>query len=138
MLGVGAVSLATPLVSETVRLRWFDFPRTLPLMLLPVVSVAAGVAVWVALGRLKRGALATEWLPFAGATAIFVLAFAGLGYSLFPYLVIERLTIWQAAADPSALRFVLVGALIVVPFIIAYTVFAHRVFWGKARAQLYD
>ena len=39
---------------------------------------------------------------------------------------------------PSALRFVLVGALIVVPFIIAYTVFAHRVFWGKAQAHLYE
>jgi cytochrome bd ubiquinol oxidase subunit II len=137
-LGVAAVSLATPLVSETVRVRWFDFPRTLPLMLLPIVSTATGAAIWVALGRLKRGEIHAEWLPFAGAAAIFVLAFAGLAYSLFPYLVIERMTIWEAAADPSALRFVLVGALIVVPFIIAYTVFAHRIFWGKAQAKLYD
>jgi cytochrome bd ubiquinol oxidase subunit II len=137
-LGVAAVSLATPLVSETVRVRWFNFPRTLPLMLLPIVSVATGVAVWVALGRLKRGVTHAEWSPFAGAVAIFVLAFAGLAYSLFPYLVIDRMTIWQAAADPSALRFELVGALIVVPFIIAYTVFAHRIFWGKAQAKLYD
>ena len=137
-LGVAAVSLATPLVSETVRSRWFDFPGTLPLMLLPVLSVASGVCVWIALGRLKRGAIRAEWLPFAGSIAIFVLAFAGLAYSLFPYLVIDRLTIWEAAAHPSALRFVLVGALVVVPLIIAYTIFAHRIFWGKARAHLYD
>jgi cytochrome d ubiquinol oxidase subunit II len=137
-LGVAAVSLATPLVSATVRARWFDFPATLPLMLLPIASVAIGIAVWTALGRLKRGAIHADWLPFVGATAIFVLAFAGLAYSLFPYLIVDRLTIWQAASHPTALRFVLVGALIVVPFIIAYTVFAHRVFWGKAQAHLYD
>lgn len=137
-VGVAAVSLATPLVSEAVRDRWFHFPRTLPLLLLPIASVACGLAVWVALGRLKRGAIRAEWLPFAGAVAIFALAFAGLGYSLFPYLIIDRLTIWQAAADPSSLRFVLVGALIVVPLIIAYTVFAHRIFWGKTQGHLYD
>ncbi|HEX9810497.1 MAG TPA: cytochrome d ubiquinol oxidase subunit II [Burkholderiales bacterium] len=137
-IGVAAVSLATPLVSETVRARWFNFPGTLPLMLLPILSIAGGIGVWVALGRLKRGAIRAEWLPFAGGIAIFVLAFAGLAYSLFPYLVIDRLTIWEAAAHPSALRFVLVGALIVVPLIVAYTVFVHRIFWGKAQAHLYD
>ncbi len=137
-LGVVLVSLATPLISHTVRVKWFDFPRTLGLMLLPAVSVAVGVLVWKSLSRLRRGTLRAEWLPFAGAAVIFALAFAGLAYSLFPYLVIDRITIWQAAAHPSALKFVLVGALIVVPLIIAYTVFAHRVFWGKARSGLYE
>ena len=52
-------------------------------------------------------------------------------YSLFPYVVIDRLTIWEAASHPSALLFILVGTLIVVPLIIAYTAFSYRVFWGK-------
>jgi len=130
-LGVALVSLATPLASETVRMKWFDFPRTLGLMLLPVATVGCGVWVWKSLGR-------SDWKPFAGTVAIFVLAFAGLAYSLFPYLVIDRLTIWQAAADPSALRFVLYGALGVLPFIAAYTVFSYRVFRGKARAGMYE
>jgi len=130
-LGVALVSLATPLASETVRMKWFDFPRTLGLMLLPVATVGCGVWVWKSLGR-------SDWKPFAGTVAIFVLAFGGLAYSLFPYLVIDRLTIWQAAADPSALRFVLYGALGVLPFIAAYTVFSYRVFRGKARAGMYE
>ena len=87
-LGVALVSLATPLASETVRLKWFDFPRTLGLMLLPLATAASGVWVWKSLGR-------SDWKPFAGTVAIFVLAFAGLAYSLFPYLVIDRITIWQ-------------------------------------------
>lgn len=137
-LGVAAVSLATPLVSATVQAKWFDFPRTLGLMLLPAASVAAGAAVWVALGRLRKGAQRLQWVPFAGAVTIFVIAFAGLAYSLFPYVVIDRMTIWEAAAHPSALKVVLAGALVVLPCILAYTALSYRVFWGKAKALTYD
>jgi len=137
-LGVALVSIATPLASETVRMKWFDFPRTLWLMLLPAASAAAWLWVWVLTGRMKRGAPAPEWGPFAGAVTIYVLAFLGLAYSLFPYVVMDRITIWQAAAHPSALKVMLVGALIVLPFIIGYTVFAYRVFRGKASEKLYD
>jgi cytochrome d ubiquinol oxidase subunit II len=63
--------------------------------------------------------------------AIYVLAFIGLAYSLFPYVVMDRMTIWEAAAHPSALVFVLVGTGVVLPFIIGYTVYAYRVFRGK-------
>jgi cytochrome bd ubiquinol oxidase subunit II len=137
-LGVALVSIASPLASETVRGRWFDFPRTLALMLLPAASAAAWLWIWRAIGRLARGERAAEWAPFAGAVAIFALAFAGLAYSLFPYVVIDRLTIWQAAAHPSALKVMLIGVAIVLPFLAGYTAFAYRVFRGKARAGLYD
>jgi cytochrome d ubiquinol oxidase subunit II len=137
-LGVLAVSIATPLVSETVRLKWFAFPRMLMLMLVPAATLAIGVAAAIALRRLASGASHADWVPFACAVGIFTLAFAGLAYSLYPYIVIDRITIWQAASHPSALRFVLVGALIVVPLIVVYTTFVHRVFWGKAQSGLYE
>ena len=137
-LGVVLVSLATPLVSQTVLGKWFDFPRTLALMLLPLATLAAWIWVWRSTGRRDNDESASEWTPFAGAVAIFVLAFAGLAYSLFPYLVMDRLTVWEAAAHPSALIFVLGGALVVMPFLLAYTVFAYRVFRGKVRAGLYE
>ena len=136
-LGVAAVSIATPLVSSTVRAKWFDFPGTLPLMLLPAASVAAGVLLWVGLGRIARGVARADWPPFAAAVAIYVLAFTGLAYSLFPYIVMDRITIWDAAAHPSALKAVLAGTLVVLPFIIAYTVFSYRVFRGKTRDPHY-
>ena len=43
----------------------------------------------------------------------FAIAFLGLAYSLYPYVVIDRLTIWEAAAHPSALKVVFIGAAIV-------------------------
>jgi cytochrome d ubiquinol oxidase subunit II len=137
-LGVGLVSLATPMVSETVRAKWFDFPRTLALMALPAACLWAGFIVWRSTGRIARREGARDWQPFAAAVAIFAISFLGLAYSLYPYVVIDKLTIWEAAAHPSSLRVVLIGAAIVLPFIVAYTAISYRVFRGKAKAGLYD
>ncbi len=137
-LGVGLVSLATPVMSETVRDKWFDFPRTLWVMILPLATLASGFWLWHATGAVRRGASRGDALPFVAAAAIFVLAFAGLAYSLYPYVVMDRLTIWEAAAHPSGLRALLLGAAIVLPFIVAYTIMSYRIFRGKAKAGLYD
>jgi cytochrome d ubiquinol oxidase subunit II len=137
-MAVALVSLATPLVSRSVQAKWFNFPSTLALMLLPIATLVAGWLVWASTGRLKRGEPEAEWMPLAAAVAIFALAFAGLAYSLFPFVVIDRMTIWEAAAHPSSLKFMLVGVVIVLPFLIAYTAFAYRVFRGKARSGLYE
>ena len=126
-LGVALVSVATPLASETVRDKWFDFPRTVALMVLPLGTAAMWLWVWFSLAK-------SDSKPFAGAVGIYVLAFIGLAYSLFPFVIIDRMTIWDAAAHPSALVFVLVGTLIVLPFIVGYTFFAYRVFSGKVKA----
>ena len=126
-LGVALVSLGTPLVSETVREKWFSFPRLLFVSILPLGTVAAWLWVWHSLRR-------SEMHPFLGSVAIFALAFAGLAYSLFPYVIIDRMTVWEASAHPSALLFVLAGTSLVLPFIIGYTFFAYRIFRGKTTA----
>jgi cytochrome bd ubiquinol oxidase subunit II len=118
-------------VSETVRHRWFDFPRTLGLMVLPLATLGSGVFVWRNLGK-------SDTKPFGGAVAIFVLSFFGLAYSIFPYVIIDRLTIWDAAAHDSALIAVGIGALLVLPFIAGYTIYPYRVFRGKVRRGVYD
>jgi len=61
-----------------------------------------------------------------------------LGYSFFPYVVPGQLTVWQAASDVSALRFMGYGAVTVVPIILFYTAYSYRVFWGKARDLTYQ
>jgi cytochrome d ubiquinol oxidase subunit II len=94
--------------------------------------------VWRSTGRIARREAGGDWQPFAGAVAIFAIAFLGLAYSLYPYVVIDRLTIWEAAAHPSSLKVVLAGAVVVLPFIAGYTVIAYRVFRGKAKGGLYD
>lgn len=73
-----------------------------------------------------------NYLPFTLLIVVFVLGFLGLAYSLYPYVVIDRLTIWQAASSPAALKVILIGVCISLPAIAAYTAFSYRVFRGKA------
>jgi cytochrome d ubiquinol oxidase subunit II len=68
----------------------------------------------------------------AGTVLMCVMATLGLAYSLYPYVVLDRLTVWEAAASTNSLEFVLVGIVLVLPFTIAYTVFVYRIFRGKA------
>ena len=135
--GVAAISLATPFVSTNVFGRWFVWPNIVLLAPLPAATVAAFVGIWFAVKRLQRHETPREWAPFVLAVLVFVFAFAGLAYSLFPYLIVDRMTIWQAAAARESLSFIFVGTCVVLPMIVAYTVFAYRVFWGKTRALTY-
>ncbi|WP_295636663.1 cytochrome d ubiquinol oxidase subunit II [uncultured Methylibium sp.] len=136
VVGMLLISLATPWISETVRERWFTLPAFIALMVIPLATGIALVVTRVVLDKaIVRGALC--WLPFVLLVAVFCLGFVGLAYSIYPYVVIDRLTIWQAASSPAALKVILVGVCISVPAIAAYTVFSYRVFWGKATELRY-
>jgi cytochrome d ubiquinol oxidase subunit II len=135
--GVAAISLATPFASNDVFERWFAWPNIAVLAPLPIATAAAFVGIWKWVTRLQQGRTQREWGPFVLAVWVFVFAFAGLAYSMFPYLVFDRLTIWQAAAAEKSLWFVFVGTCLVLPMIVGYTIFAYRVFWGKTRELTY-
>jgi len=135
--GVALISLTTPLVNAGVMAKWFTWPRIAWLAPLPIATAAALAGIWIAAARLQAGRSRREWVPFVLSVWVFVFAFAGLAYSLYPYLVLDRVTIWQAAAAEGSLLFVLVGTAIVLPMVIGYTVFSYRVFWGKARKLTY-
>ena len=132
-----AISVATPLVSETVFAKWFGMPQLFALLPVPLVCAAAFLALRWVLTRPGVVGAGYGWLVFANTVLIFVLAFFGLAYSIFPDIVIGRLDVWQAAAATASLNVVLVGVAITLPVIVAYTVFMYRVFHGKARELTY-
>ena len=131
------ISLATPAVSQTVFDRWFSMPQFIGLLPIPVACAAAFYAAFHVIGKPRVVAAGYGWVVFASTVLIFVLAFLGLAYSLYPYIVIDRLTVWQAASATKSLTFIFVGVAITLPAIIVYTVFMYRVFWGRARALNY-
>ena len=129
--GMVLISMATPWISATVRARWFVLPEILALSAIPLMTGLALLAVRALLNtRIVRGPL--SWLPFVLLIGVFVLGFLGLAYSIYPFVVIDRLTIWQAASSPEALKVILFGVCISVPAIAGYTVFSYWVFRGKA------
>jgi cytochrome d ubiquinol oxidase subunit II len=136
-IGILLVSAVTPLVSARIFERWFAFPEVLLLAPLPVVTAALLLGLASLLRHMPLPNDALRRVPFWGGVALFSLFFAGLAWSFFPYVVPERLTIWQAASAPESLSLILVGAIIVLPIILAYTVLAWRIFGGKARDLTY-
>ena len=136
VLGMALISLATPLVSATVRGRWFEMPQFIALLPIPLMTVMA-LAGTLAILNSHRVLGKVCWLPFVLTAAVFVFGAFGLAYSLYPFVVMDRLTIWQAASATESLAAIAVGCAVTVPAILGYTVFAYRVFWGKARALSY-
>lgn len=140
-LGIAGVSVATPLVSREILAKWFSVPNIFLLAPVPIFAsllfLTAGIALRRLSIRLDHGNERGNWVPFMATVGIFVLAFLGLAYSLFPWIVPQRMDIWQAAAAPGSLTFILVGVIIVLPMILAYTAFSYWVFRGKSRDLAY-
>ena len=122
---IAMVSLATPFLEEAYYEHWFAWPSVLFTAQVPLLVLLTAVAFVVSLRR------RWEVLPFLLALALFAFSFAGLGISVFPYAVPQSITIWEAAAPRPSQLFMLVGAAILIPIILAYTGYAYWVFRGK-------
>jgi len=126
MLGaIGAVSLATPFLSIHYAQRWFAWPSMI--LTAPVPIAVAAVTVLL----LRSLANRQDYRPFFLSLALFALSYAGLGISMWPYIVPQSITIWQAASPPNSQLFMLFGVAILIPLILGYTAWAYYVFRGK-------
>lgn len=123
---IGLVSLWTPFLNPVYWARWFEWPTMVFTLLAPLLVAAAGWLMWSGLANPHSHAR-----PFLAALALFVLSFAGLGVSFYPFIVPPHLTIRGTASPDSSLQFILVGTVVLVPAILAYTAFAYWVFRGK-------
>jgi cytochrome d ubiquinol oxidase subunit II len=133
LLGViVVVSVWTPLADAAIMARWFSLPNLLWLSPVPLLVVASA---WLLLRSISRKA---QSVPFLVTLALVFLGYSGLGISLWPNIVPPAISIWQASSPPESQGFALVGALFVVPVILAYTVWAYYVFRGKVKhGQVY-
>jgi cytochrome d ubiquinol oxidase subunit II len=122
---MAAVSLWTPLEFPRIRERWFSLPNFLYLWPVPLITAVTAVIGWIAL-RMEH-----DTAPFAATIMLFLLGFLGLVISSFPYLVPPSLTIWQTAAAPASQIFMLIGTLVLLPLILAYTGYVYWLFRGK-------
>jgi cytochrome d ubiquinol oxidase subunit II len=131
IVAIGAVSAATPFLSDVYWQRWFAWPQVLFSAQVPLLVAIATVVFFASLKR------RLTYMPFLMALLVFTLSLAGLGISLFPYIVPPSITIWDAAAPSASLRFMLVGAVVIVPIILAYTSYSYWVFRGKTGHEGY-
>ena len=136
-VGLFLVSITNPLASDEIYRRWLTFPQLLYLAPLPLGTMAL---IWFMHWHLKKMPYEQDrlcWLPFALSVGIYVLAFAGLAYSFYPYIIPQQLTVWDAAAAPESLRVVLLGCMVVLPAILLYTALSYWIFRGKSTQLSY-
>lgn len=125
LIAMGVVSLITPLDHPRVSARWFSGLNFVYLAPVPLAAALVAFLLWRGLGK------GWERAPFFLAALLFVLGFAGITISLWPYIVPYALTIWRAAAPPSSQVFTLIGVAVALPMVAIYTIYAYRVFRGK-------
>ena len=126
---IGVFSAWTPFLNPVYMQRWFSWPQVL---LAAPVPAAVAVAAYVLLSGLM---LEREVSPFLATLALFVLCFIGLAISFYPHIVPNSVTIEEAAAPDDSLLFLLVGAAVLIPMILAYTAYSYWVFRGKVNAH---
>lgn len=129
LAAIAVVSAWTPLLDPQFLTRWLSFPAIIFVAPVPLLTAFAGWRLIAAIEQRR------ELQPFLYALALFVLCYVGLGISLYPMMVPPSISIWQAAAPDSSLRFLLVGAVVLVPIILAYTAYSYWVFRGKVDPQ---
>ncbi len=135
--GMVIVSISTPLLNKRIFDKWFSFPNFLYLVPIPFITAITILFLQSILKKLPKENDKHCWVPFIGSVILFLFGFIGLAYSFYPYIVQDQLTIWEAASSPESLKVILIGVLFVLPFIIAYTIYSYRVFWGKTRELTY-
>ena len=130
-LGIGlivaivAVSAATPFLETEYWRRWFDFPGVIAAAQIPLATTVVAILLFRALAKRR------EVAPFLYVLALFGLCMIGLAVSMFPDVIPGRVSIWDAAAPYDSQMFMLIGAGVLVPIILAYTAWAYWVFRGK-------
>jgi len=130
MLGaIGAVSIATPFLHVQYTQRWFAWPNIV--LTAPVPVAVAAVTVLL----LRSLANKYDYQPFFLTLALFALSYAGLGISMYPYIVPQSITIWQAASPENSQVFMLFGVAVLIPLILGYTAWAYWVFRGKVKPE---
>lgn len=125
LIAMAAVSLWMVGFAPDIRERWFTLPNFFFLAPVPMLTAVAAYVLWRSL------AAGRDLMPFVMTIALFTLGYGGLAVSRWPYVVPPSVTIWEAASAPETQLFILVGTLITLPLILAYTFYVYRTFRGK-------
>ena len=124
------ISLWSPFIDPQIQQVWFNPNYIYKLAFLPLVT---GLLILYFVYALQKR---REYILFWLTLGIFICSYIGFGVSTFPYIVPHVLTIFDMAAPESSLLFLLFGACILLPVLLAYTSYSYYVFRGKVTEMI--
>lgn len=119
------VSIWTPLLSNQIAERWFTLPNILWLSPIPLMVACLFYQLQKSLGDKANTS------PFIYSLGMVFLGYLGLGISIWPNIIPPNISIYTASSPHASQSFALIGALIIIPLILAYTAWGYYVFRGK-------
>lgn len=123
-------TLLLPTKSYLFFTRWTMYPTNI--LLFADVALMGVLSLWLIYLVLKKHngpALHNLCL------GIFVLSMLGMLIGIFPYIIPPTLTIYEAHASRATLTFMLVGLGPLIPIVLAYNFYLHRVFRGATHTR---
>lgn len=127
LLAFAVVSVWTPLRNSMIAERWFSAPNVFFLWLIPALALWLGISIVSGINNRREKSI------FAKAIGLFMLGLVGLVVSFFPVIIPPHITIFEAASNPKSQMFLIVGYLVIMPIVLAYTAYSYYVFRGKVR-----
>jgi cytochrome d ubiquinol oxidase subunit II len=127
------VSVATLFIHPLIAVRWgiggqgVDMRRFLPLLPIPLMGAVGLLMVFFG----ARSPAAHPLTPMVGAILAFLSGYLGLAVGFMPFIVPYAVTYEQAASTPGALMLMLIGTLVLLPLILAYSAWVYWIFRGK-------
>lgn len=125
------VCIWTPFIPPKSHSLWLSARHWLDFGFLPIITLSLGLNIWFALSK------KSDYWPYWLSVLFILCPLLGFALNLYPYVVPYKITIWQAASQPSTLAFILVGAVIMLPVLLFYTAYAYHIFRGKVTDVLH-
>lgn len=131
LAGALLITVTTPIFYEGPRAKLFDSGLTTLFAIIPLLAV---LLISLLLRSLSKK---SETTPFIWTLLLFLLSFIGLGLIVFPYIIPTKITIYQGAAAPSSLVFMLIFVGFLIPIMLFYNIYQYVVFRGKVSGAEY-
>lgn len=125
--GVTGLSVVLVLANPGVFIKWGSRPDWALLTAIWGGLFVAFLLLELLLRRAGQGGRLVAILPFCLTLAVVLVVLGGVGYSFFPFLVLDNLTVWDAAASLPSLRMVLAAAAVMLPLALGFNLW---VYWG--------
>ncbi len=125
LAGAVFITISTPAFSEEARNQLFTAPLVYIFATIPLLGLFL-------IGLLLRSLYRREEnTPIIWTFLVFSLSFIGLGFIIFPNIIPPSITIYEAAAAPSSLVFMLTFIGFLIPILLFYNIYNYLVFRGK-------
>ncbi|OKH15000.1 cytochrome d ubiquinol oxidase subunit II [Fischerella major NIES-592] len=131
LIGAILITIGTPIFYDYARERLFHRPLVYLFAVIPLLGVLLISLLIRSLFRKE------EKVPFIWTILLFLLTFVGLAMVVFPYIIPTQITIYEAAADPSALVFMIIFIGALIPVMLFYNIYQYIVFRGKVTGGHY-